>query len=388
MNPADATDPRRAFLAQIALVAFALQSDVTALSFEAQKQVTLFKADAISLDEATFWLKSLVGSFFAYADGLSYSIRENAASSADLLGNRLSRNLLRDLDTSKRLPLERAVSVALKSLAHLCSAPPVIDTSTEDFRGFKALTDARERFVHPKSHIDVCPFELFPTVNPALEWFFHTLRETFIVCGRTLGFPLQTPPQGRRFYFSDDKLAPFAAKRAEWEAARETGFVPDLRDVIFPLMDDTGRAMNAMLGRGLEPALPVDCTARNFVRTLFVEIEGSVLIAASLLHSRDHAEPPSASLLAGSHEEVRNNVVVLLEKFSSRFGRRHTVLRHGSGWEAFVAARALRNKVTHPKSVNDLALNIGDLDTLMELAGWWHGDAGECLELNPGRVPA
>jgi len=387
MNPEDATDPRRTFLAQIALVATALQSDVTALSLEAQEQVTRFKADEISLYEATFWLKSLAGAFFAYADGLTYSIRETAASSTDLLGDRLSRNLLRDLDTSKRLPLERAVAVALKSLCHLCVATPVIDTSTEDFRGFKALTEARERFVHPKSHLDVCPFELFPTINPALEWFLHTLRQTFIICGRSLGFPLQTPPQGRRFYFADDKLAPFAARRSEWEAKRETGFVPDLRDVVFPLMDDTSRAMNAMLGRGIKTALQIDCTARNFVRTLFVEIEGSVLIAAALLHSRANAEPPSASLLSGSHEEVRNNVVVLLEKFSSRFGKRHTVLRYGKGWDAFATARALRNRVTHPKSVEDLALQSGDLDSLMELAGWWHGNASECLELNSGRVP-
>ena len=127
------------------------------------------QAGEISLYEATFWLKSLAGAFFAYADGLTYSIRETAASSADLLSDRLSRNLLRDLNTSKRLPLERAVAVALKSLCHLCLATPVIDTSSEDFRGFKALMEARERFVHPKSHLDVCPFELFPTINPALE---------------------------------------------------------------------------------------------------------------------------------------------------------------------------------------------------------------------------
>jgi hypothetical protein len=388
VNPTTEADPRRALLAEVAVIATALQADVMALVLEVQKQVARFKADEISFDEATFWLKSLVGSFFTYADGLTYSIRANVASSANFLGDQLSRSLRRDLDTSKRLPLERAVLVALKSLASLCSIAPVVNTGNEDFRGFKALMDARERFVHPKNHTDVWPVEILPTFKPALEWFFHTWRDTLIACGSAIGFPLPSAPQTQRFSFRDDSLAPFIAKRREWEEQRETGFVPDLRDVVFPLMDDTGRAMDALLGRRIETVLPKDCAARNLVRMLFVEVEGTTLIVASLINKYDNGEAPSGSLLVGPHEQVRTNIIALLERFSSRFGRGRRIPQQGKGWEAFPTARALRNRVTHPKSARDLTLDSQDLDMLIELAGWWHGHADACLELEPTCIPA
>lgn len=372
-------------LSHISAVGTALQDDVNMLALETKHQVRRFKSDEVSLPVVCFWHKSLVRSFFAFADGLAFTIREILH--ADTNSFQLSAKLKRKLDTTKRLPLKRAVPIAFRSLAQVYSVVPTLDTGGEDFRGFKTLTDARDRFVHPKSHADICPLELFPAVSPSLEWFFVAWRDTILACLESLN--LDMPPESarsRRFSFRDKTVPRFTAIREAWDAERRSDFVSDLRDVVCPLMEDTGRAMDALGGHTTVTALPKTCTARNLVRTIFSEIEGTVLIAATLLHRYRSDPAPSKELLVGSHHAVRDNVVLTLENFSQAFGIDHQVDRDGDGWQAFIVARELRNRMTHPKSAADLMFQPGDLDALLNLIGWWHSQAANCTTLEPGKL--
>jgi len=368
-------------LGRVAHVATTLQHDVLAFSLEARPQVVRFQAGEISLEDVCFWHKALAGAFFTFAEGLCFVLREAITENAHRL--ELSQKLRRQLAPESRVELERLVPIALRHFARLFNAEAAVDTSTEDFRGFRALTEAREAFAHPKNHAEVCPFNLFPTLSPACEWFFLAWRSTLVACtsslGHTLGANSEAPVQRRQF--TDARLKAFANRRVEFDAERNSGdFLEDLKDVIFPLMRDTLRAIEAMRNSNTATALPATCGLRNLVRVLFSQIEGTTLIAADLLHRFASGEPVEKKLLIGDSAEVRERIVATLDAFSERFASPRKIQRIGVGWEAFVPARALRNRLTHPHSGRDLIVGPEELEIVLSLASWWRTEIHPCFD--------
>ncbi|HEV8237996.1 MAG TPA: hypothetical protein VGS57_01355, partial [Thermoanaerobaculia bacterium] len=164
-------DERLAILVNLGQIGTSLQQDVAALSAEVTPQVELFKSGALDLETVCYWHQALAGAFLAFADGICFAVREAIAASAASCGVELSAKAQRALDPQSRTPLEKLAPLAFRTLARLFGVEFVIDTSGEAFRGFKALTDAREAFAHPKNHTEVCPFSLFPTLSSSAEWF-------------------------------------------------------------------------------------------------------------------------------------------------------------------------------------------------------------------------
>lgn len=387
MGPPYQKETEIELLGRVDQVAATLQQDVLAFTIEGGKQAARFqhasKAAEASLEDACFWHKSLAGAFFAFADGLCFVLREAITENANRLA--LSQKLRRILEPESRVELEKLFPLALRHFARLFNAEVTVDTSTEDFRGFRALTEAREAFTHPKNHAEVCPFTLFPTLIPACEWFFLTWRSTLVACthashalGHIPGASAQVPIQ--RFQFRDAKLKAFASRRVAYDAERKQGdFIEDLKDVIFPLMRDTIRAIEVMRNTNTATAVPATCGLRNLVRVLFSQIEGSVLIAAEFLHRFAGGKPVDRRLLIGSSVEVRDRIVVTLDAFAEHFASHRKIQRMGAGWEAFLPTRSLRNRLTHPHSGRDLIVGPEDLDTVLTLASWWQAEAHPCF---------
>ena len=262
-------------IGSVSQIATALQQDVLSLSRETSIQVTRFKADEISLEEVCFWHKALAGAFFAFVDGLCFALREAIAENLD--SDEIPAKVRRLLEPQARGEIEKVVPAALRYFCRIFGAELTIDTSSEDFRGFRALTSAREAFTHPKNHTEVCPFSLFPTLTPAVEWFFLAWRSALVACASALGHTLgagEAPSKRREF--TDAKLKAFAQRRAEYDAHRKPGdLLNDLADVIFPLMRDTPRAIQAMRNTNTATELPATCGCRNLVRVLFSGSSGS-----------------------------------------------------------------------------------------------------------------
>lgn len=368
-------------LSRVAQVAAALQQDVLSFSLETGEQVVRFQAGEISLEDVCFWHKSLAGAFFAFADGLCFVLREAISDNADRLA--LPQKLRHLLDPKSRGELERVAPAALRYFARLFDAQVVVDTSTEDFRGFRALTAAREAFTHPKNHAEVCPFTLFPTLSPACEWFFLAWRSTLVACTSALSHtPAELEAPAQRHQFKDATLKAFAARRAEFDADRKSGdFVEDLKDVIFPLMKDTPRAIEAMRNTNTATALPATCGLRNLLRVLFSQIEGSTFVAADLLHRFANGAAVDKWLLIGDSVEVRTRIADTLDAFSACFATPRRIQRSGAGWDAFPLARALRARLTHPHSGHDLIVGPKELDVVLSLAAWWRTEVHPCFDV-------
>jgi hypothetical protein len=167
-----------------------LQQDVVAFSAEVARQVELFKDGALDLETVCYWHQALAGAFLAFADGTCFAIREAIVANATACGVELTAKARRALAPESRTPLEKLAPLAFRTLARLFGADFAVDTSGEAFRGFKALTDAREAFTHPKDHTEVCPFSLFPTFSSSAKWFLIQWRALLVACTRALGHSL------------------------------------------------------------------------------------------------------------------------------------------------------------------------------------------------------
>jgi hypothetical protein len=281
----------------------------------------------------------------------------------------------------RHIPLERGLTLAFGSLSKLFGLDFNLDSGSEDYRGLIGMLESRERFTHPKRPDDLCPGELFSTTSSSMEWVFHGWMSLLLACANSISLNLNVaPPLERRFQFRD------TAKRKGAEPAGDPesrNLVDELGRMVLGLMTETKTAFN-LVSKSFanEAEIGTSCAIRLLILTLISEIEGSVFIAASHLHDfREGYAPPSKELLTGDHAEVQGRIVSVLESFSKEFGTRASVQREGEEWDSFLIARKVRNRLTHPKSPEDVAVGMEDLQNIMKTISWWHGEVHHCLVL-------
>jgi hypothetical protein len=142
---------------------------------------------------------------------------------------------------------------------------------------------------------------------------------------------------------------------------------------VLPVRHNTVRALETYNGKNVATNVPVTCRLRNLIRFVFAEVEGCVLIASSLLARSNPARTIDLrKLLAGAHPDVRSRIADTLDEFAHTFASAGPVNRTGSGWDAFLPLRELRNRLTHPHAVHDLSVGSDSLDMALAFAGWWH----------------
>jgi hypothetical protein len=364
----------------------ALQVDQLPLQERAKLEAQRYEEGQISLEELGFWYKSLIRAFLAQVDGLCSIMRAAIIQHASTLGINLPRKDDRDLSKAGRMPLERGVVLALRNFPKLFGATYEFDTSGEDFRGFKAMLQARGRFTHPQSRRDVCPPEIFSTTSSSIEWFYGNLRHILMSCVSAIGPQLNDGNSSvRRFRFHDESMNRIEEARSLQDVEMvEDEFIGRLQDITLALWEDTTLALNFVYETfALDSSVNPYCAVRNFIRTLFSEIEGCVFVAAfSLSRFRVGYGEPTEDLLVGSHEEVRGRIFSTLESFSQEFGTGAVIKKTEPEWDSFMMARELRNRFTHPKSPSDLDLRPEELDTVIKVSSWWHTNIDGFFELS------
>lgn len=385
-NPLITDEQALVLIGELSNTATSLQADALQIAPLVQVERARFEKQEISLEEMSFWLKSLVHAVLPFAEGLCSNIREVMTRHADKLQGRVTPKQLAALtNKSQDPPLERALSLTFRTLPVLFGVSYEPDTSGADFRAFKEMLRARAAFTHPKTPPDIHPLELIATVNSGLEWLLHAWRDLLLACAARVRDVSGMARGTKKFPFNDQRLADFRARAKELaEAEERKGEVfGALSRMIFGLMDDTKRAELLVTDKSGERPLPSEVAFRNLARFLFSEIEGSVFIAAYYLYRYGFVdEKPQKELLIGSHEEVRDRIIDTLETFSRYFGVDYRVPRDSAGWDAFSAARGLRNRLVHPKDALAFQFRNGDLDQLLATRNWWCEEVHGCLSLS------
>ena len=129
---------------------------------------------------------------------------------------------------------------------------------------------------------------------------------------------------------------------------------------------------------------------RNFVRALFAWIEAiSYLMRQHVLRElrkEELTEESIPKLLAASERAYRvdergdvvevplmtktsNNLLFSLRSFAEIVAFPLTVGKGGRNWQAYTRALKIRDRVTHPKSPDDLELTEADLEAVREAKG-------------------
>jgi hypothetical protein len=301
---------------------------------------------------------------------------------AELEGRIAPKQLAMITDTSQQPPLDKILRLTFRNLPVLFGVSYEPDTSGADFRAFKEMLRARARFTHPKTPPDIHPLELIATVNSGLEWLLHAWRDLLLACAGRVRDVSRESRHARKFPFRDERLEAFRVRAKELAEAedRDGETFNALSRMILGLRDDTKRAKLLVSAKDGERPLPTEVAFRNLARFLFSEIEGSVFIAAYYLYRYGFVDvKPKKELLIGSHEEVRDRIIETIEAFSRHFGADCRVRRDGPGWNAFGAARDLRNRLLHPRNAMAFQVRNGELGQLLATLNWWYDEVHGCL---------
>ncbi len=159
---------------------------------------------------------------------------------------------------------------------------------------------------------------------------------------------------------------------------------PSLFKLINDLARDADECESAVVNTGSSLA------KRNFVRALFAWIEAVSYFmrqhVLSELRKEELAEESIPKLLAASERSYRvdekgdvvevplmtktsYNLLFSLRSFAEVVAFPLTVGKGGRNWQAYTRALKIRDKITHPKSPDDLELTEADLEAVREAKG-------------------
>jgi hypothetical protein len=130
---------------------------------------------------------------------------------------------------------------------------------------------------------------------------------------------------------------------------------------------------------------------RNLVRSSFAAIEGltwALKVAALRGHTmgRVHFDEGELAVLSEKIFGLKDNGKVkdgfarfpltgnlrfAFEAFARANGVQMTLDCTGDGWEDFLTAKAIRNRLMHPKNTADLTLSKEDVNILDRALSWW-----------------
>jgi len=155
-----------------------------------------------------------------------------------------------------------------------------------------------------------------------------------------------------------------------------------------PMLDDA---------RWAEGALDQDdsqYTRRAYIRSMFALIEGTIwILKQSLLQAIEEIgltskfQPGERELLSDTTYELKNNGQIKEQtkflkltdnlKFTYAALGRHTNVKPDLGtgtvaWENFTTAITIRNRITHPKSPDDLSISDSEIEICREVTHWYN----------------
>ncbi|MFY9826241.1 MAG: hypothetical protein WAM82_33055 [Thermoanaerobaculia bacterium] len=111
---------------------------------------------------------------------------------------------------------------------------------------------------------------------------------------------------------------------------------------------------------------------RNYVRTLFSVAEGMESAACFFLKAA--AERGEVTLPLGSPEtdsgSLPDRLIATFNLYSELFGTGYRLPQSGKQWEGFLVAHVARNRLTHPKTAEDLGVSIQEYIQCLEGNRW------------------
>lgn len=177
--------------------------------------------------------------------------------------------------------------------------------------------------------------------------------------------------------------------------ADQVKWVPVKSDDLKKLEDELANdAAIAIRNVGNDPS---DYNRRSAVRTMFAFIEGmtfSLKAQCLVQYEQGRSKFNEAELAAlrgitfgldeGGHAKIRKikpglkvNAMFALRTYAKGLGPAVQIEFDGEEWQAFVNSIGVRNRITHPKSVEELSISYDEIRNLARGIRWFQGRLAE-----------
>jgi hypothetical protein len=344
---------------------------------------------------ATFWVKTVIRSILGLMDGLSFAMRRAVLENAQQVGLTLTtkeRARLQErrydpktdavLNVPQNLSPAESFKLAFKLFPKLFGSDFILDTSGEDWLAVRRIIDVRNRFTHPKvlEHLSVHP--ALAALGPASSWLYAQTAELLAEVSRRLGGAPKTLPPGLSLPRYREAEAPwqtiFSTEDYELIEAYGGRTLEYFKTMFFMLKDETGLAVD--LCKGSFDSLAALSGSRSqfawraLTRTLFSDVEGQTSSTRFFVEAavkRGKVELSEEDVRALDEGDVEDQLVVSVNLWSREFGNGSTIAKSGEGWKHFRGARFFRDRITHPRELDSVRVDLKLTTTLLEAYGFF-----------------
>jgi hypothetical protein len=317
-------------------------------------------------------------------DGLGYALRRAVLRNADSCGLNLTTKKRAELsekaydpssgtigDKQKNLSTLDSIKLGVSYFSQLFGKEFKLDTGGEEWRGFDRIVRVRHKFTHPASVEDLHVINAIPALVPTLIWFNGQMQALLAECADAIGQTGATkdvPFHAKGYKESEHPpLEVFKQKDYDLIASDYGRSIEYLGAMLTLAASDVSYGLGLVLRRE-HPVLSYgwEFSFRNAVRTLFSAVEATTSASTRFVDAAISRGDISSQLPEESGKrEVEDKFAASVNLFSRTFGYGNCVPVTGALWSAFRGTRFLRDKLTHPKEVRDLRIDVKTSESIM-----------------------
>jgi len=334
-----------------------------------------FNFERDDIEELIAAYKAATRVFFSQADGMVYLMRQAIVENIDDPTLRMSpRDRAWFLESPDKARFLRSMSLAMTYFPRLWESELSYSKETEDYRAFRQLAVCRGRFTHPNVPHHLLPVELLLLLPPGMQWFLFAYTSFVVQQAKFAGVSVINPTEGRKLAEARDEVF----RRAEESTS-------ELIDARFPRMEVARieRFLEVLMHDSVRALELVPSTVRNvgwakarwalvsLVEALVTEVEGAAHICGGSLAARGLLpEGGTRSLLQGDAVAYRERTAEIADLFAVTLGNGERLSRAGGGWDAFLELKLLRDRIAHPRRLEDVEIAPTSLGLIIEAAEW------------------
>jgi hypothetical protein len=346
------------------------------------------------VETAAFWIRTVVRTLLAQVEGISFWMRNAVLEMADAAGLQITNRTRAELSELKYdrssdtiIPelaskgTKETLKLAFRYFPLLFGSNWKLNTNDPGWADFLVILEERKRIAHPCRIEYFYPAHVGPHLMPGMLWFFSSTMEMMDSCLASLGLP----PQGKREElnpkpFRSLAIAPidpdpgFYSKVEEYESTS----LAYVNEVFRLVHADTVKSLDILKESVPTRSIPLPpytaFAARNTARALLSGLEGMTaafiffILAAVKRHEIELTDQEN-NLLRSTNEEARAAHASTL--FSRFFGYGQQARTDGDSWRALKIARNFRNRITHPRSIADLEVKMGTIQSVTKALAWY-----------------
>lgn len=340
---------------------------------EAQDRNAAANPDAVA--ELLTWTNMAVRTLATWADGSASFMCRLARRAVGRGELEVSSRDREDLARLRDLASSRRIKLGFKSFDRLLGTGSGLDAGGQEWEAFLEILDARHSSTHPSQIENLFKSGTTGGLLASLEWYWNQESELMWRCRRSFGLAtIRTSPKAPTFEIVKDMPKPESLPYDE--IAKDTKASMRLHSAHLSLVR---QELSQLMGWSIQqdrdenPQLK-EFAERMLIRSLVMSLEGLTASTERLLDDRDRGGEPLPRPFRRRIESARSGpekLAAVLDAMASKHGSEFRVDRTASAWSALRMTWPVRDRLTHPRSAEDLIVSLEVAIDGMEAVRWF-----------------